>query len=194
MKLAVFVGTAHQEWATLGSLSRECERIGVDSIWAEEFAGHDAFAPLAVIASQTKRIRLGTGVIPIGTRSPTLLAMSAATLASVSRGRFILGLGANSRELMEGEHGVKFRPASRHLREVAHIVRLAASGAPIVHDGEFYTIPLGGNPAISLEPGVVARFPIYFASLSVKSLEVTGEVADGWVGASHSYRNLPKPS
>ena len=184
MKLAALIGTAQRDWEDLRSFALEAERIGVDSVWSAEFNGHDAFTPLAFIAGQTSRLRLGTGVVTVGSRSPTMLAMSAVSLASMSGGRFMLGLGANSREALENWHGQPFPPASRNLIETTEIVRKVAGGDLLTYTGRVYSLPKTPGQDLGMEPGLAQTFPIYFASLSPRSLEATGAVADGWVGGA----------
>jgi alkanesulfonate monooxygenase SsuD/methylene tetrahydromethanopterin reductase-like flavin-dependent oxidoreductase (luciferase family) len=102
----------------------------------------------------------------------------------MSGGRFMLGLGANSPEFLAGFHGRPFPPASRHLRETIEVIRLVAAGRPLEYTGTVASFPSDGIPAVEMEPGLAQSFPIYIASLSPKSLQVTGAVADGWVGGA----------
>lgn len=184
MKLAALIGTAQRDWEDLRSFVLEAERIGIDSVWSAEFHGHDALTPLAFIAGQTKTIGLGTGVVTIGGRTLATLAMSAVSLAAMSNGRFRLGLGANGREMIENWQGARFHPASTHLRETAEVVRRVASGLPLEYSGTIYRLPRDPAFALAMEEGLATSFPVYFASLSPKSLEATGAVADGWVGGA----------
>jgi F420-dependent oxidoreductase-like protein len=185
MKLAALTGTTHTDWDDLASFALECERIGVDSLWSAEFFGHDAMTPLAYLAGQTSRIRLGTGVITMGARSPLAVAMASMSLASMSGGRFLLGLGLGSKASVEGLHGVPFDTPSRSLRETIEIVRRVAAGMPVAYSGRAHRVDpsLIGQPDLVCEPGANAQpFPMYVASLNPVTLRVTGELADGWVG------------
>lgn len=185
MKLAAYIGTAQRDWEDLRSFAIEAERIGIDSLWSAEAMGHDAFTPLAFIAGQTATIGLGTGVVTVGARSAAATAMASVALASMSGGRFRLGLGANTPEIMASWHAQPFPAASKHLLETIAIVRQVASGQPLRHLGDIYNLPGRADvEAGALEPGLARDFPIYVASLSPKSLEATGLAADGWVGGA----------
>ncbi len=184
MKLAFLIGTAQRDWEELRSFAIEAERIGVDSVWSAEFNGHDAFTPLAFIAGQTKTLGLGTGLVTVGSRSAAMTAMSAVSLASMSNGRFVLGLGGSTRGILENWHGQPFSPASHNLLETAEIIRTVARGEPLIYSGRVHSLPKDPAMALAMEPGLSRVFPIYFASLSPKSLEATGAVADGWVGGA----------
>src|SRR3954451_15545568 len=87
---------------------REAERLGVDSVWVPEFWAGDAFTPLAYLAGQTSRVRLATGIVQLGARTPAMLAMSALSLQALSGGRFVLGVGTSGPQVMEGWQGVRF--------------------------------------------------------------------------------------
>ena len=154
-------------------------------MWTAEAWGFDAITPLAYVAAVTSEIKLGTGIVQVGTRTPGNIAMTALTMQALSGGRFILGLGTSGPQVMEGYHGVPFRKVLQRTRETIEIVRKIASGEKSGYDGEIYTLPLpdGAGKAIrnSAPP---AEVPIYIASLGPANLRLTGEVADGWVGTS----------
>jgi len=163
----------------------EAEKLGLDICWVAEAWGSDAVSPLGYLAARTERIMLGSGIIQLGTRSPVTIAQTAMTLAQLSGGRFLLGLGASGPQVMEGLHGIPFaRPLTR-MRETVQIVRSAFTGEKISFPGSHHVIPLPdgqGRPMrLSLEPVAV---PIYLATLSPRMLELTGEIADGWLGTS----------
>src|SRR5262245_63071284 len=84
---------ANEDWEQASTYVREAERLGVDSVWSHESWGLDAATPLAFMAARTSRIRLGSGIMQAGTRTPALVAMTALSLASMSGGRFVLGMG-----------------------------------------------------------------------------------------------------
>jgi alkanesulfonate monooxygenase SsuD/methylene tetrahydromethanopterin reductase-like flavin-dependent oxidoreductase (luciferase family) len=178
MKLAVLIST--NDWQELRSFALEAERMGIDSLWKDEFIAHDSFTPLAYLAPLTSTIRLGTGVVTMGGRSPAALAMSAMSVASMSGGRFILGIGAGAKAMFDGWHGVPFHPPAQNLRETIELVRLIARGDEARYSGRLYSV--GGPFALRADPAALAEFPVYVAALSPKSLRVTGEIADGWVG------------
>jgi F420-dependent oxidoreductase-like protein len=163
----------------------EAERLGVDSVWTAEAWGYDAVTPLAFVAGQTSRIRLGTGIMQVGARTPAMIAMTAATMRSMTGGRFILGLGASGPQVVEGWHGVPFDRPVQRIRETIEIVRAVLGGERLEYEGRVYRLPLPGGRGRALRssapPGLV---PIYVASLAPRSLEMTGELCDGWVGGS----------
>src|SRR5437867_9375311 len=138
------------------------------------------------MAARTSRIRLGSGIMQAGTRTPALIAMTAMSLASMARGRFLLGLGVSGPQVIEGWHGIRFdRPVTR-MRETIDIVRQATRGERASYKGRVYELPLPGGEGKALRSAAKAQpgIPIYLATLSPKSLELTGEIADGWLGTS----------
>src|SRR5215831_13191620 len=161
----------------------EAERLGLDVCWVAEAWGADAPSPLGYLAARTERMLLGSGVIQVGTRSPVTIAQTAMTLAQLSGGRFLLGLGVSGPQVMEGLHGSPFGHPLGRMRETVEIVRRVFSGEKLTYTGRHYQIPLPGNKPmrVALPPVSV---PVYLATLSPKMLELTGEVADGWLGTS----------
>jgi F420-dependent oxidoreductase-like protein len=186
MRVAISLRVANEDWATASTYVVEAERLGVDCVWAPESWGHDAVTPLAFMAARTSRIRLGTGIMQAGTRTPALVAMTAMSLASMSGNRFILGLGVSGPQVIEGWHGVRFERPVQRMREIVEIVRLACRGERLSYRGKVYELPLPGGEGKALRTAARAQpdIPIYLATLSPKSLEMTGEIADGWVGTS----------
>jgi len=156
---------------------RAADACGYDSFWIPEVWEHEAFSILTQIAMRTQRIGLGTGVINVFSRSPALIAMSAATLDEISGGRFRLGLGTSGAQVIQDFHGVPYdRPLTR-LRETIEIVRMLIRGEQADFAGENFRLSrfkLGFKP-------VRDRIPIYVASLGRKALEQLGETADGWL-------------
>ena len=164
----------------------EAEKLGVDAVWTAEAWGHDAVAPLAYLAARTSRIRLGTGIMQISARTPSMTAMTALTMAAISGDRFILGLGVSGPQVVEGLQGRPFRAPLTRMRETVDIVRLAFAGEKIAYEGRFHQLPLPGGEGKALrlaQPGN-DRIPIFLATLGPKALEYTGEAADGWLGTS----------
>ena len=152
---------------------REAERLGYRDAWSYEADGLDAFTPLAV-AGQATGMRLGTAIVNVFTRGPATLAQSAAGLAEIAPGRFILGIGAGSNVVVESWNGGVFhRPATR-VREMARCLRRVLAGERVVFHGETVTVDgfrLSRPPAVPV--------PIYVAALRAGMLTVAGEVADG---------------
>src|SRR5690242_1528192 len=161
----------------------EAERLGLDVCWVAEAWGADAPSPFGYLAARTERVLLGSGVIQIGTRSPVTIAQTAMTLAHLSGGRFLLGLGVSGPQVMEGLHGVPFGHPLGRMRETVEIVRRVFTGEKVIYAGRHYGLPLpGAKPMrVSLPPVSV---PVYLATLSPKMLALTGEIADGWLGTS----------
>ena len=92
----------NEDWAAASDYVAGAERLGVDFVWSHESWGLDAATPLAFMAARTSRIRLGSGIMQAGTRTPALIAMTAMSLASMSNGRFLLGLGVSGPQVIEG--------------------------------------------------------------------------------------------
>ena len=162
---------------------REAERIGASSVWVPELWGADALTPLAYLAASTSTIGLASGIVQIGSRTPAMLAMTAMTLQSLSGGRFLLGLGTSGPQVMEGWHGVRFTSPIGATRETIEIVRAVARGDRLSYDGAVYRLPLPGRagPGHPLDAPAgrcadVRRRP------RPRNLELTGELADGWIG------------
>jgi F420-dependent oxidoreductase-like protein len=161
------------------------ERLGAVSVWVPEYWVFDALTPLAFLAARTETIRLGTGIVQLGARTPAMLAMSAMSMQSLSGGRFILGLGTSGPQVMEGWHGVRFDRPIMRTRETIEIVRTIVAGDKLVYDGDVYKLPLPGGEGRALRSGVTAvQVPIHVASLGPANLRLTGELADGWIGNS----------
>lgn len=168
----------------------EAERLGVDSVWSAEFWAGDALTPLAYVAGRTSTIRLGTGIVQLGARTPAMLAMSALSMQALSEGRFVLGIGSSGPQVMEGWHGVRFDKPLRRTRETIEIIRKISSGERLEYEGDIYRLPLPaseGRPIRSLMPATF--IPIYVASLGPANLRLTGELADGWIGNSFFPEN-----
>ncbi len=167
----------------------EAEKLGLDVCWVAEAWGADAPSVLGYLAARTESMLLGSGVIQLGTRSPVTIAQTAMTLAHLSGGRFLLGLGVSGPQVIEGLHGIPFGHPLARMRETVAIVRSVFTGEKVSFAGTQYRIPLeesqgakGARPMrVSLPPTSV---PVYLASLSPRMLELTGEIADGWLGTS----------
>jgi F420-dependent oxidoreductase-like protein len=166
------------------ALAQEADRLGFDSAWAAEAYGSDAATVLAWIAAQTERIGVGSAIFQIPARTPAMTAMTAATLDSLSEGRFRLGLGVSGPQVSEGWHGVRFDKPLARTREYVEIVRKALAREKVSHQGTHWTLPLPDGPGKALRLTVhPARehIPLYLAAVGPKNLELTGEIADGWL-------------
>lgn len=185
MKIAVSFGPANDDWEQAAAWVLEAERLGVDFAWTGESWGYDAATPVAFMAARTSRIRLGTSILQVPARTPANIAMIALSLASMSKDRFVLGLGASGPQVVEGWYGVRFNPAVTRIREAVDIVRIVARGERLAYRGKVYELPLPGGEGKPLRSAARPReIPIYLATLTPRSLEMTGEVADGWIASS----------
>ena len=186
MRIAVNVTTdSDGNWESAATFAREAERLGAESIWTGESWGYDAITPLAYLAAGTDGIALGTGIIQLGARTPANLAMTAMGMQSVSGGRFRLGLGTSGPQVVEGWHGVSFASPIQRTRETIEIVRLVTSGERVSYDGDIYQLPLPDGEGRALRTSAPpVHVPIYVAALGPRNLELTGELADGWIGGS----------
>ena len=189
MKVAISIavpGSGGPPWREAVDYVREAERLGVEQVWSAEAWGSDAVTPLAYLAAVTDTIQLGSGILQITARTPVTTAQTAMTLATVSDNRFLLGLGVSGPQVVEGLHGQPFAHPLGRMRETIEIIRLAMSGERIVHHGRQFELPLPGGEGKALRLGITAdaAVPIWLATLSPKMLELTGELADGWLGTS----------
>jgi F420-dependent oxidoreductase-like protein len=186
MRLGLSLGyqTAWTTPADHLALAQEADRLGYAVVWAAEAYGSDSVSMLAWIAGQTERIDVGSAVMQIPARTPAMTAMTAATLDTLSGGRFRLGIGVSGPQVSEGWHGVRFAKPLQRAREYLEIVRLAVAGQHVAYDGQFYTLPLPDGPGkalkLSFHP-VRERIPTYLAAVGPKNLELAGELADGWL-------------
>jgi len=164
---------------------RDAERLGIDSVWVPEAWMYDALTPLGYLAATTEHMRLATGVVQLGARSPAMLAMSGLALQAMSGGRFILGVGTSGPQVMEGWHGARFdRPVTR-THETIDIIRAIAAGERLEYAGDAYTLPLPDSQGKALRSPVAgAGIPIYVASMGPANLRLTGAMADGWIGTA----------
>lgn len=165
------------------------EQAGVDQIWVAEAYGFDAISLLGYLAAKTERVTLAAGILPVYSRTPTLLAQTAAGLDAVSDGRFALGIGASGPQVIEGWHGVPYdRPVTR-VRETIEICRkIWKREGNLTYAGTVYTLPLPpdrgtglGKPLKLINHPVRPAIPIYVGALRPKSVEMAAELADGWL-------------
>ncbi|WNG83137.1 LLM class F420-dependent oxidoreductase [Mycobacterium sp. ITM-2016-00316] len=165
----------------------ELEKVGVDIALVAEAYSYDAISQLGYLAAKTSTIELGSGVVPIYVRTPTLLAMTAAGLDYVSDGRFRLGIGTSGPQVMEGFHGVPFDAPMGRTREVVDICRQVWRREKVNYEGKHYQIPLPegrgtglGKPLRLINHPVRENIPITIAALGPKNVELTAEIAEGW--------------
>ena len=185
MKLGLNLGYwgAGNDAANL-ELAKEADRLGFSVVWAAEAYGSDAPTVLAWVAAQTERIDVGSAIFQIPARTPAMAAMTGATLDTLSGGRFRMGLGVSGPQVSEGWHGVRFDKPLARTREYVEIVKKALTREKLRYEGEHYTLPLPDGPGKALQLTVHPvrdQIPIYLAAVGPKNLELTGEIADGWL-------------
>jgi F420-dependent oxidoreductase-like protein len=171
------------------ALVAQYEKAGLDMVWVAEAYGFDGVSMMGYLAATTDTITIASGILPIYTRTPTLLAQTAAGLDALSGGRFVLGLGASGPQVIEGWHGVPYDKPLGRTREIIEICRKVwAREDKLVHDGPNYHLPLPeeqgtglGKPLKIINHPVRKDIPIYVASLGPKNVEMTAELADGWL-------------
>ena len=165
----------------------EMERAGLDAVWVAETWGYDAASLMGYLAAVTNRIEIGAGVFSVYSRTPALIAQTAAGVDAISDGRCILGLGTSGPQVVEGFHGVPFDQPMARLRETMDICRMVWRREPVRYDGAAYQLPLGPERGTGLGRSLKLitrpardRIPIYVAALRPKSVELTAEMAEGW--------------
>ena len=152
--------------------------LGVESAWAAEAWGRDAFSILTQLALTTKKIQLGTAIVNVFSRTPAVLAMTFGTLDELSGGRAIIGLGSSGANVVEHWHGVPFDKPATRLREYIEIINMIIRQERLNYDGKVFELARGFTMQF---PTLRAHIPTYIASITPKSMEQTGEVADGWI-------------
>jgi F420-dependent oxidoreductase-like protein len=189
MKVAIGIGSAYyngDDWQDLVDYTVDADQMGVDYVWSAEAWGMDAVVPLAYLAGKTQHIKLGTGIIQISSRVPPMIAMTAQSLRTVSNNRFVLGLGVSGPQVVEGLHGAAFAKPLSRLRECVDIIKMGLASERIAYQGKHYVLPRPGGEGkpIRLSQPPQADLPIYLATLGPKAMEMTGEMANGWLGTS----------
>jgi F420-dependent oxidoreductase-like protein len=159
-------------------LAQHAEGLGYESVWMPEAYGTDAVSILGALAARTERILLGTGIVNVFSRTPALLAQTAATLDLISGGRFILGLGTSGHQVVTGWHGMAFDRPLLRMRETIAIVRQVLRRDRLLFEGQVFHLDKGLK---LLARPVRETVPIYLATLTPGGLRLTGELADGWI-------------
>ena len=173
---------------TAATQARELEAAGVDCIWIPEAYGFDAVSLLGYLAASTSTVELASGILNTYSRTPALLAQTAAGLDALSGGRFTLGLGASGPQVIEGFHGMPYdRPLTR-MKEIIQICRSAWRRERLEHEGRVFTLPLPadqgtglGKPLKIINHLKRSNIPIYIAALGQKSVEETAATCEGWL-------------
>jgi len=159
------------------AVAREVEQRGYHTAWVGEVSGYDAVSVMTLIASATERLHVGSAVVPVQTRTPVLLGVTAASLSHWAPGRVALGVGLSSRTVVGDWHGLGFAPALQQMREAVEIIRRVAAGERVTVEGTFYRVK--NFRMTSPPPAVPPR--IVLAALGPEMLELAGEIADGVV-------------
>jgi F420-dependent oxidoreductase-like protein len=167
----------------------ELEHAGLDIVWVAEAYGFDGVSFMGFLAGKTEKVQIGSGILPIYSRTPTLLAMTAAGIDGLTNGRAVLGIGASGPQVIEGFHGVRYDKPLARTREIVDICRKVwKREAPLTNDGPMYPIPLPegegtglGKPLKIIGHPVRSQIPIYIASLGEKNVALTAEIGDGWL-------------
>jgi len=181
MKLSMQIGYAGGFAESVAQV-QALEKAGLDIVYVAEAYGYDAVSLMGYLAAKTDTVQIASGILPIYTRTPTLLAMT-------SEGRCILGLGASGPQVIEGFHGVAYDAPIQRTREIIEICRdVWKREAPVEHDGKKYQLPLPaekgtglGKPLKIITHPRRADIPIHVASLGPKNVQLTAEMADGWL-------------
>jgi F420-dependent oxidoreductase-like protein len=194
MKLGLNIGYSGSAIGGVWPMIELADKIGIDSVWAAEAYGSDAVTVLSYVAAKTQQIKVGSAILQMPARTPANTAMTAMTLDALSEGRFLLGLGLSGPQVVEGWHGVPYGKPLRRTREYVEIVRMAiARETPLEYEGQEYQIPYRGEDATGLGKPLKSilhpvrnEIPIYLASIGPKNVELTAEIADGWLPIFYS--------
>lgn len=189
MRLSVHVPVGHPGGPDeLKRLVQGYEHVGVDAVWVGEGYGFDVPTTLGFLAAATDRIRIGSSILNAYSRTPALLAQTAAGLDWLTSGRSMLGLGTSGPQVIEGFHGVPFEHPVQRISEIIEICRAVWRREPLRHDGDVFTLPLPadrglglGKPIKLVQHPVRPDIPIWWGSLGPRAVEATAALADGWL-------------
>ncbi|MEM1437014.1 MAG: LLM class F420-dependent oxidoreductase [Pseudomonadota bacterium] len=178
-----------QDYAGQAEQIAEMEKAGLDEVWVGEAYSFDAVSAMGYLAAKTERVTIASGILNIYSRTPALIAMTAAGLDALSKGRFMLGLGASGPQVIEGFHAVPYDAPMTRLREVVEICRQVwKREGKLTHTGKKYTVPLAesegtglGKPLKLINHPYRDEIPIALATLREKSVEMTAEIAEAWL-------------
>ena len=155
--------------------SKILSRYEPDSVWIPETWGMEGYSMLSIVSQIVKKPKIGSSIINIYSRTPTLIAMGAATVDTLSNGRLILGLGTSSESIVQEWHGLKFTNPVQRMREYVDIIKLTLSGNKVNYDGKFFQLR---NFNLLITP-IRKNIPIYLAAVNEKMVSLTWEIADG---------------
>jgi F420-dependent oxidoreductase-like protein len=187
MKLGTTVGM-RDDPDKFAAHAKRLEDVGVDYLWTGEAYTADAVSTMGFLAAVTRKAQIGSSILPLYSRTPTLMAMTAVGLDKLSRGRCVLGLGASGPQVIEGFHGVPYDAPLARTREIIEICRSVWRRDRLVHEGANYQVPLAegqgtglGKALKIMDHPVRDRIPIFVASLGPKNVAMTAELAEGWL-------------
>lgn len=188
MRLGIMLGYPAKKVEIPFELVKEADQAGIYAIWTAEAYGSDAVTSLAWLGSHTKTIKLGTAIMQMAGRTPANTAMTAMSLNQLSNGRFLLGLGLSGPQVVEGWHGMSYAKPLTRTREYINILRTIFEREQLLtHQGQIYQIPYAGPDATGLGKPLKSildaqpSIPIYLAAIGPKNVELTAEIADGWL-------------
>ena len=155
--------------------SKKLNYFKPDTVWIPETWGMENFSLLSLASNENTHSKIGSSIINIYSRSPSLIAMGAATVDTVSNKRLILGLGTSSQPIIENFHGYKFEKPIKRMKEYVEIIRLILSGKTVNYSGEIFSLK---NFSLLIKPprNII---PIYLAAINQKMVELTWKIADG---------------
>jgi F420-dependent oxidoreductase-like protein len=179
----------YTERGDLSALVSTAEDCGLHGVWISEPWGYDSGALLGWCAANTRRLTLGSHVVSVFSRSAAMIGGLAASLWSLTEGRFRLGLGTSGPAVVEGWHGIPFRQPVQRTRDTVAVIRQVLAAGPVNHRGESLSVPLAGSghaPLRFAQRHETAPVPIYLAALGPANQRLTAEVADGWTPTPYS--------
>lgn len=196
MRLGLMAGYSGAQINLPMEMIKEADERGYFAVWTAEAYGSDSITPLAWIGAQTENIHLGTAIMQMPARTPAMTAMTAITLDQLSGGRFLLGLGLSGPQVVEGWHGQPYgKPLARSREYVSILREIFKREAPLEFQGTHYQIPYQGEDATGLGKPLKSiihgreDLPIYLAAIGPKNVELTAEIADGWLPIFFSPRH-----
>ena len=185
MRVGIFLNYAGGFAQTVVELA-DYERAGADIVFVPEAYSFDAVSQLGFIAAKTERMQIASGILPLYSRTPALLAMTAAGLDFVSGGRFMLGLGASGPQVIEGWHGVPYDAPIGRAREIIEICRMVWRRERLSYHGRYYHLPLEGGTGLGkplklINHPVRERIPVALAAIGPKNVAAAVELAESWM-------------
>ena len=185
MRVGIFLSYAGGFAETVTELAGY-EKAGADIVFVPEAYSFDAVSQLGYIAAKTERMQIASGIFPLYSRTPALLAMTAAGLDYVSNGRFMLGLGASGPQVIEGWHGVPYDAPIGRAREIIEICRMVWRRDRLAYQGRYYRLPMEGGTGLGkplklINHPVRERIPVALAAIGPKNVAAAVELAESWM-------------